>query len=54
VNGQYIQLDKLVLAKHSISEGHHINSDTLVLAKLAGYIDYVVKEAIDICLHPGS
>jgi hypothetical protein len=26
---------------------------TLVLAKLAGYIDYVVKEAFDICLHPG-
>jgi uncharacterized protein YqgQ len=43
-------LDKLVTTEHSISEGHHINFDTTVLAKSAGYIDYIVKAAIEIRL----
>jgi hypothetical protein len=45
------QLDKLAMAMDSI-EGHHINfKDTRPLARTAGYIDWLVKEAFQIWLH---
>jgi hypothetical protein len=49
------QLDKLVVTKHGINEGHHITfKETMVLAKMVGCMDSTVKEAIEIGLHPNN
>jgi hypothetical protein len=50
-----IQPDKLVVAEHSTEAGHCITfKDTMVLAKIANYMDGLVKEVIKICLHPDN
>jgi hypothetical protein len=42
-----------VPAKNSIEEGHPINfSDTRALARTPGYMNQIMKEAIEIWLHP--
>jgi hypothetical protein len=47
------QLDKLVVAKHSIKEGHRINfKDTRALARTMDFMDQIMKEATEIYLHP--
>jgi hypothetical protein len=47
--------NKLAVAEHSIDEGHHMNSeDTILLARMAGCVDHLVKEAIEIWLHPDN
>jgi len=43
------QLDKLAMAEHSITSGHHINfDDAAVLTRTTGQVDHLVKEAIEI------
>jgi hypothetical protein len=45
-------MDKSAVAEHDINEGHCINfKDTMVLARTASYMDFLVKEAIEIQLH---
>jgi hypothetical protein len=47
--------DKLAVAEHSINKGHYINfKDTTVLARMEGYLNHRVKEAIKIWLHPNN
>jgi hypothetical protein len=45
------QPEKSAVAEHSISMGHHINfSSTSMLYRTSGYLDHLVKEAIEIHL----
>jgi hypothetical protein len=45
--------DKSAIAEHSIDQGHRIQShDASILATKTRYIDCVVREAIEIELHP--
>jgi hypothetical protein len=47
------QPEKSAVAEHSINTGHRIDfSSTSVLDKAAGYMDRLVKEAIEIRLNP--
>jgi hypothetical protein len=45
------QPDKSAVAEHSIEAGHNIDFNIMILA---GYMDHLVKEAIEICLHPSN
>jgi hypothetical protein len=43
------------MSKHSISEGHCFNFKAAkALVRTAGYMDHIVKEAIEIQLHPDN
>jgi hypothetical protein len=45
--------DKLVIAEHSINQGHHIRfHNSFILVTNTRYIDHIVKEAFEIALHP--
>jgi hypothetical protein len=50
------QLDKLVVAEYTIKAGQHIINVkiTMVMARMAGYMDYLVEEATEIWLHPDN
>jgi hypothetical protein len=39
---------------HSIEAGHNIDFNIVILEKVTGYMDRLVKEAIEICLHPNN
>jgi hypothetical protein len=46
------QLEKSAMAEHSINTGHHIEfSSTSILDKAAGYMDCLIKEAVEIRLN---
>jgi hypothetical protein len=45
--------DKLALAEHSIDQGHRIRfHNSSILAKKTRYMDRIVRETIEIELHP--
>jgi hypothetical protein len=49
------QPDKSAVAEHGIEAGHNINfNNIMILEKVTGYMDHLVKEAIEICLHPNN
>jgi hypothetical protein len=43
------------VAEHSIEAGHNIDFNNItILEKVTGYMDCLVKEAIEIRLHPNN
>jgi hypothetical protein len=45
--------DKLAIAEHSIDQGHHMQfHNSSILATNTRYMDHIVREAIEIELHP--
>jgi hypothetical protein len=49
------QPDMSAVVEHSIEAGHVINfNNIMILEKVTGYMDYLVKEAIEIRLHPNN
>jgi hypothetical protein len=42
------------VAEHSIKVGHRIDFNISVLGKVMGYVDCVMKEALEIRLHPNN
>jgi hypothetical protein len=43
------------VAEHSIKAGHNIDFNIITtLEKVTGYVDCLVKEAIEICLYPNN
>jgi hypothetical protein len=49
------QPDKSAVAEHSIEAGHNIDFNNItILDKVTGYMDHIVKEAIEIPLHPSN
>jgi hypothetical protein len=49
------QLEKSAVAEHSITTSYHINFDgTTKLGMATKYMDHLVKEAIEIWLHPDN
>jgi hypothetical protein len=43
------------VAEHSIETGHNIDfNNIMILEKVTGYMNHLVKEAIEICLHPNN
>jgi hypothetical protein len=49
------QLYKSVVAEHRVEAGHCINFKvTIILARMASHMDHLVKEAIEIQLHPDT
>jgi hypothetical protein len=43
------------VAEHSIEAGHNIDFNNIaILEKVTEYMDLLVKEAIEICLHPNN
>jgi hypothetical protein len=43
------------VAEHSIKAGHNIDFNNItILGKVTGYMDRIVKEAIEIRLHPNN
>jgi hypothetical protein len=43
------------VAEHSIEAGHNIDFNNItILDKVTGYMDRIVKEAIEIRLHPNN
>jgi hypothetical protein len=54
-NDEWIRTDKLAVAEHSISCGHRIRlQNTKILSTKSRYMDRLIKEAIDIELHPNN
>jgi hypothetical protein len=44
-----------VLTKHSINAEHKMNfKDTLIMARITGYMDHLMKEATGIQVHPNN
>jgi hypothetical protein len=49
------QSDKSAVAEHSIEAGRNIDFNNItILEKVTGYMDRLVKEAIEIRLHPNN
>jgi hypothetical protein len=49
------QPDKSAVVEHSIKAGHNIDfNNIMILDKVTGYMDCIVKEAIEIHLHPNN
>jgi hypothetical protein len=42
------------VAEHSIEARHNIDFNITILENVTGYMDRLVKEAIEICLHPNN
>jgi hypothetical protein len=49
------QPDKSAVAQHALETGHRIEyNNTCRLARTKGYMDRIIKEAIEIKLHPDN
>jgi hypothetical protein len=47
--------DKSTVAEHSIDFGHHIQlHNTSILATKTRYVDHIIRESIEIELHPNN
>jgi hypothetical protein len=47
--------DKSAVAEHSIEAGHNIDfNNIMILEKVTVYMDHLVKEAVEIHLHPNN
>jgi hypothetical protein len=52
---EHLDLDKSAVAKHSINLGHCIQlQDTTILSTKSRYMDWMIREATEIELHPNN